>query len=227
MRRVEEGNKARRTYDWYRDYLQDFVRFAAPDCRVATLTVDRLVLAPVSQWADSHPGWRSGERGALTAVQRAFSWAARAGLLRSVGGRSPLAGLEKPPQGRRDQLVSEQEYKDVLSVLTCPEARDLVELAWETGMRPAELCSFEARLFEPGPGRLVFPVRLTKGKKTQRVVYLSDRAPEKETPPSDEYRMTRRGRALRPHARGRRRRRQRHAGKAEAGDREAGPAVLR
>ena len=42
-------------------------------------------------------------RGAMTSVQRALNWAARAGLLKCVGGKSPLASLEKPQQGRREQ----------------------------------------------------------------------------------------------------------------------------
>jgi integrase len=45
-------------------------------------------------------------------------------------------------------------------------------------MRPHELYTFEARFFEPDHSRLVFPIRLSKGKKIQRVVYLNDRALE-------------------------------------------------
>src|SRR5207244_204552 len=59
---------------------------------------------------------------------------------------------------------------------TAPEARDLVELSWESGMRPQELFTAEARFFEPENSRLVFPVKLSKGKKVQRVVYLNDTA---------------------------------------------------
>lgn len=45
-------------------------------------------------------------------------------------------------------------------------------------MRPHELFTAEARFFEPDNGRLVFPVKLSKGKKVQRVVYLSEQAME-------------------------------------------------
>lgn len=178
LKRVEEGTKGRRTYRWYHRYLQDFVKFSTLRFSVADLTVDQFQPFHVYEWVDSHPEWKTGKRGAMISVQRPFAWAAKAGLLKSIGGTSPLAGLEKPAQGRREQLVSEEEYRDILAVLTCPEAKDLVELAWETGMRPAELYSFEARFFEPEAGRLVFPVRLSKGKKFQRVVYLDDKALE-------------------------------------------------
>jgi integrase len=176
--RVAEGTKAERTYTWYRKYLQSFATFSTPDYRVANLTVDRLQPLHVYQWVDSHLGWKTGRRGAMTAVQRAFNWAAKAGVLRDVGGKSPLTTLEKPPQGRREQLISDEEYAEVLTVITAPEARDLLVLSWETGMRPHELFTAEARYFEPEGGRLVFPVRLSKGKKVQRVVYLSETALE-------------------------------------------------
>jgi integrase len=176
--RVDEGTKAERTFSWYRKYLQSFARFSAPGYRVADLTVDRLEPLHVYQWVDSHPGWKTGRRGAMTAVQRAFNWAAKAGVLRDAGGKSPLTALEKPPQGRREQLVSETEYAEVTAALTSPEARDLIALSWETGMRPHELFTAEARFYEPEAARLVFPVKLSNGKKVQRVVYLSEPALE-------------------------------------------------
>jgi integrase len=174
--RVTEGTKAKRTFEWYRRYLQSFAAFATVEYRIADLPVAQLEPIHVYQWADSHAGWTTGKRGAMTAVQRAFTWAGKAGLLKSLDGKSPLAALEKPAQGRREQLVSEEEYLEVLSAVPSPEARDLIELSWETGMRPHELFTAEARFFDPASARLVFPVKLSKGKKVQRVVYLGERA---------------------------------------------------
>jgi len=171
--RVEEGTKAPKTFRWYRRYLQSFVKFKTVEFAIATLSVEKLEPFHVYQWADSHPGWSTGKRGALTSVQRAFNWAAKAGHLASLGGKSPLAGLEKPRQGRREQLVTDEEYRDVLAVLTSPESRDLIELSWETGMRPNELFTAQARFFEPDNSRLVFPIRLSKGQRVHRVVYLN------------------------------------------------------
>jgi integrase len=82
--------------------------------------------------------------------------------------------LEKPPQGRREQLVSLAEYQRILGAVTDPEFRDLVELAWETGARPHELFTLEASYVDLANARWVFPVRLSKGKKVQRVIYLTD-----------------------------------------------------
>jgi integrase len=140
------------------------------------LTIDQLGSVHVYRWVDAQPGWKTSKRGAMTAVQRAFNWAAKAGLLKSVGGTSPLAALEKPAQGRREQLVSEAEYREVLGLVKDQEFVDLLELSWETGCRPHELFTVEAAYADLPTGRWVFPVRLSKGKKVQRVVYLSDRA---------------------------------------------------
>jgi hypothetical protein len=113
------------------------VKFSTRRFSVAELTVDQLQPLHVYEWVDSHPEWKAGKRDAMISVQRPFAWAAKAGLLKSIGSASPLAGLQKPAQGRREQLVSEEEYRDILTVLTCLEAKDLVEPAWETGRRPA------------------------------------------------------------------------------------------
>ncbi len=97
-KRVEEGAKAERTYTWYFKYLKSFASFKCAAYRVRDLAIDELGPIHVYQWVDSHPNWTTGRRGAMTSVQRAFSWAAKAGLLKTLGGRSPLVALEKPQQ---------------------------------------------------------------------------------------------------------------------------------
>ena len=176
--RVREGSKSPRTFAWYKKYLQDFSVFQTEAYRVRDLAIDRLEPFHIYQWVDSHTGWKTGKRGAMTAVQRAFNWAARAGLPKSIGGKSPVAHLEKPPQGRREQLVSVEEYQETLALVNDQEFRDLVELAWETGCRPHELFTVQAAYVDLAIGIWTFPIRLSKGRRIQRVVYLSDRALE-------------------------------------------------
>jgi integrase len=184
--RVSEGSKASRTFDWYRDYLGSFLGYLrsleTPPPRDPTeppaLTIDQLTPSHIYGWVDNQPGWKTGKRGAMVAVQRAFNWAAKAGLLKSIGGRSPLAGLEKPAQGRRELLVTEKEYRDFLALVKDREFADLLELSWNTGARPHELFTLEADFVDLDNGCWTFPVKLSKGKKYQRVVYLNDRALE-------------------------------------------------
>ena len=132
--RVAEGSKAQRTYDWYYTYLQSFATFKTPAYRVCDLSIDRLEPIHVYQWVDAQAGWKTGKRGAMTAVQRACNWAAKAGLLKAVGGKSPLVHLEKPAQGRREQLITFEEYRKIIAIVRDQNFKDLLELSWETGV---------------------------------------------------------------------------------------------
>jgi hypothetical protein len=71
-KRVREGSKAQRTYDWYHTYLLSFLKSIS-----ATLTIDDLQPQHVYQWVDAHETWKTGKRGAMITVQRAFNWAQR------------------------------------------------------------------------------------------------------------------------------------------------------
>ena len=166
-----QPHKAERTVDWYGDYLQSFLD-SLPDQSVAA---GKLTPRHVQRWLDAHPGWATGRRGAIVAVQRAFNWSAKEGLLRAAGLPSPLIGMEKPPQGKREQVISEEEFAAILANVR-PDFRDLLVTAWETGARPQELFTVEAGHFEEASSRWVFPVRLSKGRKSRRVVYLSEKA---------------------------------------------------
>ena len=81
--------KAKRTYDWYRNYLESFVR-SLP----AELTMAQVKPYHVQQWVDGNSTWKTGKRGAIIAVQRAFNWAVRMGLVTA----NPVRMLEKPRQ---------------------------------------------------------------------------------------------------------------------------------
>jgi integrase len=178
--RVQEGSKARRTLAWYTDYLNSFLAYLRTlepgQPPVPTITADQLQPLHVYRWVDAHPDWKSGKRGAMIAVQRAFNWAAKAGLLKAIGGNSPLSGLEKPQQGRREQLVTSEEFEEILSWVKDRPFADLLETSWDTGARPHELFTVEARFVDLRNSRWVFPVKESKGKKTQRVVYLTEKA---------------------------------------------------
>jgi hypothetical protein len=116
------------------------------------LPVTDLTPSHVTHWLTLHPGWTSGRRGAITSIQRAMNWSAREGLLKAMGVRSPLAGMEKPPQGRREQLVSEAELNAILTNARDECFQDLVFAAWDTGARPDELFTVEASFFDATNG---------------------------------------------------------------------------
>ena len=181
-KRVEEGSKERRTLEWYSDYLVSFLdhlrTLETPRPAVPTLTVDELRPSHLYSWVDSQADWKTGRRGAIVAVQRALNWANKAGKLKSLGGKSPLAGMEKPQQGRRELVVTPEEFDAVLAAAGDRNFRDLLVAAWETGARPNELFTVEGSYFDDKGARWVFPIRRSKGKRVQRVVYLTDKALE-------------------------------------------------
>jgi len=161
-------HRAPRTYEWYLERCQSFAT-TLPE----NLPVSALKPYHVQQWVDSHKNWSDGQkRGCMIAIQRAFNWAEKLGHL----DRSPIRYLEKPKAGKRDTIVTPEEYPAVLDAIRRQEFRDLVETAWETGARPQELVCVEARHVDLKNSRWVFPPAEAKVKTRPRIVYLSETA---------------------------------------------------
>src|SRR5439155_11975271 len=118
----------------------------------------------VVRWADSHPGWgNSQKRGAMGAVQRAFNWAEKLGVI----DHSPIRHIaDKPAQGRRDDYLTAEQFRDLIDHYTAGDPfRDLLEFCWESGARPQESKLLEARHFDRAGRRFVIPADEAKGKK--------------------------------------------------------------
>lgn len=159
-----------RTAEWYQKHLENFLN-SLPDRQ--TLTVDRLKPFHVENWADAHPTWGPNHRrGAITAVQRAFSWAEKKGHITA----SPVRGVEKPPPKRREQVLTPAEFAGLLSRVKEPCFRDVLEFCWETGCRVQEVRLIEARHVRADRGRIELPPTEAKGKKRWRQIYLTPRA---------------------------------------------------
>lgn len=156
------------TYEWYRKYLQSFLD------RVARLTVHDLKPHHVEDWMESHRWGPSTQRSAITAVSRAVAWGVKKGHIDV----NPIRGrLEKPRTESRGVVLSTADFEALLAHVK-GAFRDLLIVAWETGARPQEMTRVEARHVEIAAGRWVFPVKESKGKRSRRVVYLSQNALE-------------------------------------------------
>lgn len=168
-----QKHKAERTYDWYKDFAQSFL-----DSIPKGLAIGQLKPFHVQTWVDAHNTWGdSTKRGAIITVKRALRWACKQGYIEN----SPIAYMEKPAGGRREVIIPEDHYKTMLAATKDQTFRDLLTVAWECGPRPQEiigLTGVEARHVNLEWKCWIFERIESKGKKTQRVVYLTDPALE-------------------------------------------------
>jgi integrase len=163
-------HREQRTYDFYLEHLQSFLK----SLKAESTTIAASGVKPIHfiEWADKQTGWGAcRRRGGIGAIQRAFNWGAKVGLI----DRSQIAGIEKPTPTRRDQVVPEKHYKKMLGLVRAP-IQDLLNFAWEAGARPQEICHFEARHYNAERVRLELPPAEAKGKKRWRIIHLTDKA---------------------------------------------------
>jgi integrase len=176
-------NRSERTYEWSRDHIQSFCN-ALKQRAVDPKIFPTAELAPfhITEWVDANRKKRPDRRawgpnhcrGAITAVVRAFSWAAKQRHLPE----NPVRGIEKPPAKRREQVLTPAEFAVLLSKVTDTAFRDVLEFCWETGCRVQEIRLLQAEHFKPERGRFELPPQDAKGKKRWRLIYLTNRATE-------------------------------------------------
>jgi integrase len=160
-------HRAHDTFLWYQSRLQLFVD------RYPDLTIGQLRPFHVQQWIDSFSHLSTGsKRNYCRAIQRALRWAEQQGII----DRSPIAHFEKPRAGKRDIVISPEEYREILGNAPNADFRDLVFFAWETGARAAECLGIERRHVEVDQRRIVFPRDEEKMRRAPRIIYLSDAA---------------------------------------------------
>lgn len=163
-----QANRAKRTYEWYRGFIELFADSIPPG-----ITTSALVPYHVTRVMDSRPEWGPNTKhGFARAVTRAFNWAAKQGLVAS----NPLAGLEKPAAEARETFASPADYEDAILRASPPSFADVIRFAWETGARPQEIRAIEARHVRLDEGRVILPPSESKGKRSSRVIYLTDEA---------------------------------------------------
>jgi integrase/recombinase XerD len=162
-----QKDKAERTYDWYKGYLQSLL-----DCLPPRLAVKDLRPFHVQQWLDSKSTWTTGRCGAVAAVQRPPNWAVRSGYIST----NLIRGIERVEDGRRQEFLTAEQFLIICSKVQDRDFLDVLETCRDTGCRPNELMVVEAGHVDLAGGRWVLPPEKSKGKRRQRVVFLTDRA---------------------------------------------------
>lgn len=161
---VSMATSSQRTVDWYKMFL-DRIATDRPLSSLKPIDVTR-VLAGSKEWG------QNTRHNFVRACKRLTRWACQQGLTDA----DPLAAMPCPPAAAREDYVTPEEMIHIESLIPDGPFKDLVVLAWETGMRPQELFALEGSYLDGG--RIVFPSSRSKGGRT-RVVYLgSDRAAE-------------------------------------------------
>jgi integrase len=164
-----EAHRAPKTLKGYKDFLTSFVA-SLPDKNIPT---DKLKPIHVHNWVDAHPTWGdTSKRDAIVAVKRAFLWAEKIGYIE----RTPLPYIEKPQAHRRDNPISAEDFKTLLSHVKDQAFKDLLEFAWESGCRPQEARHIEAKHVNAERGRIEFPPGEAKGKMRWRFIYSTEKA---------------------------------------------------
>jgi integrase len=139
----------------------------------AGLTIGELKPHHVRRWVDTvYKGTGDNyRRGGIRAIQRAFNWAVKDGLLEY----SPIAKMEKPPATPRDVLISPAQWEQLIGALKARGARgeafiDLLTIMRQTGCRPIEARTAEARHLDRKSKCLEFERHESKGHGSNRVV---------------------------------------------------------
>ncbi len=152
------------TFEWYKKYLQSFCDLHG-GVRVTALRPLHL-----TEWLDSHPGWKASRRHAIIAVKRCFKWAEEEGVV----DKSPFRGVKKPPVGRRERILTPAEKQEILDTIKDKPFRQFVFALFETGCRPSEVARVTAGHFDATRGLWVFDKHKTRKKTDKpRVVYLT------------------------------------------------------
>jgi integrase len=162
------NQRAPRTYEWYKDFLGKFSQHLKSD-----RPADRLKPYDVLRWIAKHTTWsNTSQNSGIRAVQRAYRWGHRMGLIPS----NPMQFIEKPRCGRREEIITPAQYADLLTNIRSKHFKRLIMVAWETGARPQELIRLEIRHVDLDNNRWVFPPKESKVKTRHRIIYLNEEA---------------------------------------------------
>lgn len=160
-----QKHRAPDTYQWYRDRLERFGQ-TYPDMKVKDLRPFH-----VQQWMDSMEVSSGTKRNYGRSIKRCLRWAKKLGYIDA----NPIAEMELPKAGKREQVVSNTEWDTILDNIADQTLRDLLIVTWETGCRPQESLRVEARHVDLENQRWWFSVTESK-TDIPRIVYLTDKA---------------------------------------------------
>jgi integrase len=171
-------NNAASSHEQYRHYIQSFAKSIGDQ-----LTVQELTPQHVTDWVENEYGDKSDntQRNAIRSIQRALNWAVEEKKLKS----SPIAKMRKPAYVPRDTIISPEQWTELVTALAARDGGqaflELITLMRQTGCRPLEARTAEAKHLDKKNRCLVFEREKSKGYNKhakqiaeQRVIPLTD-----------------------------------------------------
>jgi integrase len=155
-----------RSYDWYKKRLDRFYPI------ISNLFLGELRPLHIQEELDKHDWSEAYKAGCVTALKRVFNWSLKQGYI----DRNPLLGLTKPEAGRREQILTQEQFDTALSQVPNQNFKDIVSFIWYTGCRPEEAVKIDPSMVQGD--KIVIPRPEAKKKKKPRVIYLCPEAKE-------------------------------------------------
>jgi integrase len=159
------------TYGWYSVHLSSFASHVGQSLKLLDLHDKH-----VTKWIDACHKDSAPDTiyGAIRTVQRAMNWAVKRGYLP----KSPVKNVEKPQTEPREAIITLAQFEQIIARCSDENARDFFNVMWETGCRVQEIRKVEAKHFVEAERCWLFPRSQAKGKRSPRIVYLTDKAIE-------------------------------------------------
>lgn len=160
-------NSSAGTVKWYQERLAVFLASFGSDLITIIKPVDALSAV------NKHKNWSANtRRNSLRAIKRVYQWSHINGLIDN----NAMVNLEMPPQEARETVVTPEQMQQLEELLPEGPFKDLLRLAWDTGMRPEELFRIEADMVTKD--QIVIPSKSAKGKRL-RIVYIGTERSQK------------------------------------------------
>jgi integrase len=160
--------KSASTHRWYVERFRTFVKHFASRPAGQVKPTEVLLEVHKQDWTDNTKSLT------IRAVKCLYKWATINGLIDT----NPMQHMVRPPERARDTCVTPEQMTRIEEHVKDGPFKDLIRLAWDTGMRPEELFRLEAGFVVDNGQRIEFPVAMSK-KKIQRTVFVgTDRSAE-------------------------------------------------
>ncbi len=161
--------KSQNTWQWYDLFLTHLALGVE-----GVMAAELVRVSDINRIIASHKDWKlNTKHNFARACKRLFRWAEIEGHIQ----KDPIQHLVKPPTEARTDYITAEQMAKIEELVPQSAFKMLLQLAWDTGMRPQELTRIESRHYNKEFRCIVFPREEAKGKRQPRTIYLgTDRA---------------------------------------------------